>query len=141
MFGFRTARATRTALLFASLALVGCGSSEDPADDHDPTRFTVLLNGVQASAPYTFAAGTTTHVQLKFYNAADEDLDDVESEHFASIAFSPSTLATVTAVAAHHYQFDVTGGTAGSGTMTIGFGHDAQADEHSFDNISVTVTN
>ncbi len=142
MSRLHVSRARRTAVLFAALALVGCGSSaEAPADDHDPTSFKVLINGVEASAPYTFAAGTATHVQLKFYNAASQDLDDVEAEHYASLTFSPTTLATAAPDAAHHYQFDVTGGTAGSGTMAIGFGHDEMADEHSFDNVAVTVTN
>jgi hypothetical protein len=42
--------------------------------------------------------------------------------------------------AGHHYQFDVTGGTAGTGTLEMGYGHDELADEHTFDPEAVTVT-
>jgi hypothetical protein len=45
----------------------------------------------------------------------------------------------VAPVTDHHYQFDVTGGTSGSGTVQVSFGHDEQADETSFDPVAATV--
>jgi hypothetical protein len=122
--------------LAASAAIAfsaACGDETAPTgDDHTPTSYKVLIEGTEASAPYTFVAGQTVRVQLKFFNAALEDLDDVESGHFAALRFSPASLATAAPVADHHFQFDGTGGTAGAGTVEIGYGHDAQADEHSF---------
>ena len=66
-------------------------------------------------------------------NAAGEDLDDVEAEHFGGLTFSPASLATVARVADHHFQFDVTGGTPGTGTVQVSYGHDEAADEITFD--------
>jgi hypothetical protein len=101
--------------------------------------YTVLINGNQVTAPYTLTEGVTVRVQLKFLNAASEDLDDVESQHFAGLTFTPASLATVTRVTDHHFQFDVTGGSEGSGTVQVGFGHDELADETTFPAANVTV--
>jgi hypothetical protein len=125
-----------------SVAMVtACGSDEtQAAPDHTPVTYNVLVNDVAVSAPYTFTAGQTVRVRLKFFNAAQEDLDDVEAEHFGGLTFNPvSSLATVARVTDHNYQFDVTGGTAGTGTLRVGFGHDEVADEVAFDPAPVTV--
>jgi hypothetical protein len=42
--------------------------------------------GDPANHPITFTQGQTVTVQLKFLNAANEDLDSVEGEHFAPVA-------------------------------------------------------
>jgi hypothetical protein len=132
-----------TLLRLAPLILVvtACGSDETapPADDHTPVSYTVLIDDVAATAPYTFTAGEPVRVRLRFLNAASEDLDDIESTHFAGLTFSPGTLATVTPVSDHHYQFDVTGGAPGSGTMQVGYGHDDLADETTFPAANVVV--
>jgi len=39
----------------------------------------------------------------------------------------------------HHYRFDVTAGSAGSGTVQVSFGHDEAADEHTFDPVTLTI--
>ncbi len=129
-------------ILAPVLFALACGGDETapPADDHTPVSYTVLINGNQVTAPYTLTEGVTERVQLKFLNAASEDLDDVESQHFAGLTFTPASLATVTRVTDHHYQFDVTGGTAGSGTVQVGFGHDELADETTFPPANVTVS-
>ena len=93
----------------------------------------------RAPATALLTGGQTVRVRLKFFNAADEDLDDVESEHFGGLTFDPASLATVARVTDHNYQFDVTGGTPGSGTLQVGYGHDEDADEHTFDPIAATV--
>jgi hypothetical protein len=46
-------------------------------------------------------------------------------------------LATAASVAEHHYQLDITGGTPQTGQMTVGFGHEAAADEHTFNPVTV----
>ena len=78
-------------------------------------------------------------MRLKFFNAADEDLDDVESAHFGGLVFEPASLATVARVTDHNYQFDVTGGTPGTGTVQVSYGHDEAADEHTFEPVAATV--
>jgi hypothetical protein len=101
--------------------------------------YTIFVDGVETAPPLTLAGGQTVRVRLKFFNAADEDLDDVESGHFGGLAFEPASLATVARVAGHNYQFDVTGGTPGSGTVQVSYGHDEEADEHTFEPVAVTV--
>ena len=140
-------RATvRTLLGFTPAALSvalasACGSDEpQAAPDHTPVTYHLLVNDIEVSAPYTFTAGQTVRVRLKLFNAQQDDLDDVEAEHFAGLTFDPASLATITRVMGHNYQFDVSGGTAGTGTLQVGFGHDELADEVAFDPAPVTVT-
>jgi hypothetical protein len=130
-------------LPLAALIFVGsaCGDNEaPPAEDHTPRSYNILVNDNAVTAPYTFAAGVTVRVRIKFFNEAQEDLDDVESGHFGGLAFNPASLATAVRLADHHYQFDVTGNTAGTGTLRVGFGHDELAAEHTFDPVAVTIT-
>jgi hypothetical protein len=125
----------------ALMLAVACGSDETQAvEDHTPVAFTVLIGGAPAASPLTLASGQTVRVRLAFTNAAGDDLDDVEGSHFAGIMFSPEALATVVRVPDHHYEFDVTGGTPGTGTVQVGYGHDEEADEHTFEPATITVT-
>jgi hypothetical protein len=118
----------------------GCAGDEtQPGEDHTPTSYTVSIDGNPATPPYTLTAGETALVQITFFNAAQENLDDVESGHFARLSFSPITLATAVRTADHHFQFDVTGDEGGTGTVTVGFGHDDSANEVSFPPAAVTV--
>jgi hypothetical protein len=135
----------RIFLYLVPLALVtvlaGCGGDEPQGTpDHTPVSYNVLINDVPVTAPYTFPSGVTVRVRLKFFNVAQDDLDDVEAEHFAGLTFNPASRATAVRLTDHHYQFDVTGGVPGSGTVTAGFGHDDMADEHAFPPANITVT-
>lgn len=127
------------ALALATVA--ACGDNEEPSlTDHTPTTSSLMVNGQTVTAPYSFVAGQTVRVRIKFFNASEQDLDPVEDSHFGGLWFEPASLATVARVADHNFQFDVTGGTAGSGTVRVGYGHDDAADEHTFDPEAVTVT-
>lgn len=120
--------------------VAACGSDEtQAADDHTPTSYNVLINGNPASAPYTFTVGQTVQVRLKLFNVSQEDLDPVEAEHFAGLSFNPGDLVTIARVPGYNYQFDVTGNTAGTGTMLVTYGHDEQADEVTLDPAPVSV--
>jgi len=102
--------------------------------------YTIVINDALATEPYTFPEGETVRVRLKFLNAASEDLDVVEGTHFAGLTFTPGSLASAVRVTDHHFQFDVTGGTPGTGTAVVSFGHDELADETSFPAVDVIVT-
>jgi hypothetical protein len=135
---------TRSPILFFVLILLAlvsaCGSDEAVAtEDHTPVSYSVFMNELPASPPYSFILGKTVRVRLKLFNASGEDLDDVEAEHFAGLTFNPSSLVTVARVPGHTFQFDVTGANAGTGTMVVGFGHDEQADETSLPSADVAV--
>jgi hypothetical protein len=123
-----------------TLLTAACGGDEtQAADDHTPVTYSVLINELPAGAPYTFTVGRTVRVRLKLFNAAQEDLDPVEAEHFAGLTFNPSNLVTMVRAPGHTYQFDVTGNSAGSGTMQVTYGHDEQADETTLDPAPVSV--
>jgi hypothetical protein len=121
--------------------LHACGGDEPSGtgEDHTPVSYTVLVDSVETDAPFSLQAGQTYRVQLKFFNAAGDNLDDVESEHFAGLTFNPVSLVTATRDTDHHYRFDVTAGSAGSGTVQVSFGHDEAADEHTFDPVTLTI--
>lgn len=122
------------------VAASACGGDETaPTEDHTPATYNVLFNEIPAASPYTFVVGQTVRVRLKLFNAAGDDLDDVEAEHFAALTFNPSDLVAVARVPGHNFQFDVTGANAATGTVVVGFGHDSLADETSFPAQPVTV--
>jgi hypothetical protein len=132
----------RTLLPFAALTTVvtACSDNEAPPDeDHTPVSYTIQVNDLPVSEPYTFGSGTV-RVRIKFFNAAQHDLDDVESSHFAGLTFEPASRATAVRVADHNYQFDVTGGAPGGGTLQVSYGHSEQADEHVFEPAAITVS-
>lgn len=122
--------------------VTACGSDETAAPpDHTPVTYNLIINEVPGTEPYAIAAGETSHIRIKFFNAAGEDLDEVEAEHFAGLTFNPGALATVERTTGTHYQFDVTtGSTPASGVLVVSFGHDEGADEVSFDPAAVNVT-
>lgn len=133
----------RALLPLAALATVvtACSDNEAPPDeDHTPRSYTIQVNDLLVSQPYTFASGQTVRVRIKFFNAAQHDLDDVESSHFGGLTFNPASRATAIRLADHHYQFDVTGGAPGSGTLQVSYGHSEQADEHTFEPAAITVS-
>jgi hypothetical protein len=131
---------SRLSLVGALLLAAACGSDETaPAEDHTPATYNLIVDDVPQAAPYALTAGQTSRVQIKFFNAAGEDLDDVEADHFAGLTFNPIALGTATRLADHHFQFDVTAPSAGSGTLQVGYGHDDAADEKTFNPVAVTV--
>lgn len=119
----------------------GCGTDPTtvPADDHTPATYTILVNDVTTTPPLTLTQGETVRIRLKFVNAAHVDLDAVESTHFGGLALEPTSLATVSRVTDHNYQFNVTGGTPGTGMVRVGYGHDQLADETSLTPFGMTV--
>jgi hypothetical protein len=127
-------------VVLAPVAAACSDTEAPPAHDHTPVSYTIQVNDLPVTEPYTFASGQTVRVRIKFFNAAQEDLDEVESSHFAGLTIEPPSLATAVRVAGHNYQFDVTGGSSGTGTLQVGYGHSEQADEHTFDPVAVTVT-
>jgi len=111
-----------------------CSDGKEPVavEDHSPIRVTFAVAGTPMTTDTLFLPqGQTVQVRATFYNAADDNLDDVESEHYSLLTFLPGTLATATIDAAHHYTHGVqVQGAAGTvGDVDIGYGHDALADE------------
>jgi hypothetical protein len=128
-------------LLLVAAFLGACSDNEaPPSEDHTPTTYSLLINDVPVTQPYTFIAGQSVRVRIKFFNADGVDLDEVADSHFGGLTFEPATLATVARDSEHNYQLEVTGGEPGSGTLRVSYGHDDTADEHFLPVASVNVT-
>lgn len=128
-------RAFLSAVGACMILTAACGDSKEPiaVEDHSPARVVLAVNGTAMTTDTLFLpAGQTVAVRATFYNAADESLDDVETEHYSLLTFVPAGLATATIDAAHHYTYSVqVQGAAGTaGNVDIGYGHDGLADEH-----------
>lgn len=125
-----------------AMALAACSSNETgPGPDaHDPAYAKLFVSGVDETANLILPAGAVTRVQIKFYLADSTEETTIETTHFSSLTFTPTALATPASVTDHHWQWDVTAQAApGTGTVMVGFGHDALADEESFGPFPVTV--
>ena len=131
-----------TALLAGVLATTACSDSTEtpPEETHTPASAALGVDGVLGSDNFLFLVGAAVPVEVKFYNDEGTEIIGIDDDHFATITFAPSTLATVADVAGEHFHKTVTGGAEiGSGTLTIGYGHDEAADELSFGPFTVSV--
>jgi len=131
-------------LALAATAIAGCSSDEAVAtEDHDPVSVTFSVNGGPPSGDgkLHLPEGETVTVRATFLNAGGDNLDDIEDSHFSSLTFDPAGIGTATIDPNAHYshEVDVTAAAATTGTVTVGFGHDDQADEHSLGPIDVVV--
>jgi len=133
-------RSLSLAGLLALTAVAGCGT-EPAAEDHTPASARLFTTTGEITSNVVLTPGVTTRIEVRFYHDDGDQITDIEAEHYASLTFSPSTLAAVTAVSGHHFQFDVTPVASGAtGTVSVGYGHDSAADELSFGPFSVSVT-
>ena len=114
--------------------LAGCGGDETaPEQGHAPASAGVFVGGIDVTDALVLPSGEAVRVEVKFYDDHGEEITGIDATHFASLTFTPATLATVADVGGEHFRKDVTGGAeAGIGTYSIGYGHDEAADELSF---------
>jgi hypothetical protein len=134
-----TRLAAPSALAFAAM-LGACSNSETGPDVHTPTSVKLIVDGVDRTADLTLPAGAASLVVVKFYDQHGDEMTTIETEHYSTLTFTPADLAALAVVAGHHFQHNVTAqAAAGAGTVMVGFGHDAMADEYSFGPFTVTV--
>jgi hypothetical protein len=130
----------RSTFLLAALAsgalAIGCSNSEAPAEDHTPVTFSVTVNNVLVADDTVrlTSGGQTDTVHISFFNAASENLDHAEADHYSALTFTPAANITATMDPSHHFRHGVvTTAVAGTvGTLDISYGHDALADEYTF---------
>jgi hypothetical protein len=133
---------SRMSLLLLSAVAAGaaCESDEVTGGHGTPVGAQFVVGSAAATAGITIAAGQTVRVEVELLDADGEHIHGLEDGHFTSLTFSPAALATVAAVTGEPFMFDVTAqATAGSGTVMVGYGHDAAADEDAFGPYAVTV--
>jgi len=127
--------------LACAVALGGCSSDEAAAPyDHTPASAKLFVNDVDVTANLILPAGAVTRVEVRFYHDDGDEITGTEADHYAALTFTAPALATPAAVVGHHFQFDVTAqAVAGTGTVTVGWGHEPAADDLSFGPTAVTV--
>jgi hypothetical protein len=75
-----------------------------------------------------------------FLDDHGEEIEGIEDGHYAALVFTPATLATTAYAAGRHFLIEVTAqAMAGTGTVSIGYGHAEDADELTFGPIDVVV--
>jgi hypothetical protein len=134
----------RHAIVVLSLlaAPLACSNSEAPAEDHIPVRIEVAVNNaVVTDDTLRLTNGQIDSVHITFYNKSDENLDVAEAEHYSLLTFTPAANITATMDPNHHFRHGVvTTAVAGTvGTLDIGYGHDALADEEAFTGLKFKV--
>ena len=129
----------RTTLFSAALlGLVACGA-EEATGGHTPVDVALFVAGAEVTS-LTLAAGQTTTVEVRFLDHDGEVIEGIEDGHFAALTFAPATLATTAYATGRHFVLEVTAqATAGTGTVSVGYGHEEDADELSFGPFDVTV--
>ena len=128
-----------TPLLLAPIMVVSCGDETAPDEGHHPHSARLFVGAIDVTSNFSLATTTTVVVEVRFYNEAGDLITGIESDHFASLTFTPGALATVTDVVDNNFHKSVTAGAPGTGTVMVGYGHDAAADEESFGPFNVTV--
>lgn len=136
-------QSVRVAVL-AALALSACDSTEPDGGGHGHTPESVQLvvgdEVIAAGGTLAGAAGATTRVEVQFLDGDGEVIEGIEGDHHTALTFTPTGIAAVAAVAGANFQKDVTfQGAAGTGTFTVGYGHQPAADELTFGPFNVVV--
>jgi hypothetical protein len=128
------------AVLLAA-CLAGCGNDEtEPEETHTPASAAVFVGGVDVTSNLILPAGETVRVEVRFYNDEEEEITGIDDDHFTALTFTPAGLATTADVVGENFQEDVTAqATLGTGTYTVGYGHDQEADELTFGPFDVSV--
>ncbi len=121
----------------------GCGDDETAPTGHSsPEAAVLVINGESFAQNETIAlaTGELVNVEVQLLDEHGDVILDIEDEHFVKLDFTPVGLGTTVDVPDHHFQKILTTQAApGTGTINVGYGHDADADERSFGPFNVTV--
>jgi hypothetical protein len=112
-----------------------CGDSKEPITvaDRSPARVALAVDGTAMTTDTLFLpAGQTVTVRATFFNSANDNLDGDEASHYTLLTFLPAGLASGTIDPAHHFtqSVQVQGAVGATGTVSIGYGETALADDH-----------
>jgi hypothetical protein len=130
------------ALVAAITVLGACSSEETAPEEHaTPVDAKLFIQGTEVTPDITLPAGQTVRVEVRFLDANGDVIVGLEDEHYTALTFSPASLAATAAVTGQRFFVDVTvqAASGAAGTVTVGFGHDALADEGTFGPFDVAI--
>lgn len=132
------------ALLIGLLAIAGCDDSNEtpPEENHTPASAALVVDGnpVAEGETVVLVSGASVPVEVKFYHDDGDEITGIEDDHFARLTFTPEAIATSQDVQDQHFHKTVTAaGQIGTGSVTVGYGHDEEADQLTFGPFTVTV--
>jgi hypothetical protein len=125
------------------MVLGGCKDETAPETHHPVSvRLFDATTGAELTPNVQLASGATTRVRVRFHAADGDSISGIEADHYTALTFNPPTFATVAAVVGQNFQIDVTVAAAPAVTaqLTVGYGHDVNADDDSFGPFTVTAT-
>lgn len=131
----------KSILPVAAMALATGCSSEEPEDHDTPTAAKLYGPGSQELTPnVALARGQTIRIEVRFYADDGDQITGLEDEHATALTFSPATLATAGSVSGQPFFFDVVAqNAAGTGTVSVGFGHGSNTTEKTFGPFPVAI--
>ena len=129
--------------LFAAAFLAACEGDETGPSGHAPVagaRLYRASNSVQLTPDVVLDAGDTLRVEVRFVDSTGTVIHGLEDGHYTKLVFAPDTLAEADSVPGMPFFRDLTVSAAtGSGTLSIGYGHQPTADQLTFGPFTVTV--
>jgi hypothetical protein len=134
-------------LLLATTAfaftLAACSSDESAPEHGTPTSAKLFDTATNTELqPIELPASATTRVTVHFYDADGDDISQalIDTGHFTSLTFGSVAFATSAPVSGQVFQRDVTvfADPLQASTVTVGYGHNVDADELAFGPYPVT---
>jgi len=131
-------------LAITTVIVLGACKDETAPETHHPesVRLFDATTGAELTPNVQLPSSATTRVRVRFHAADGDSISGIEADHYTALTFNPPAFATVAAVVGHNFQIDVTVAAAPAATaqLTVGYGHDANADELSSGPFTVTAT-
>jgi hypothetical protein len=134
-------------LLLATTAfaftLAACSSDESGPEHGTPASVKLFDTETNSELqPIELPASATTRVTVHFYDADGDDISQelIDTGHFTSLTFGSVAFATSAPVAGEVFQRNVTvfADPLEASTVTVGYGHDEEADDLAFGPYPVT---
>ncbi len=126
-----------------AIAMGACREADEITGEetHTPVMARLYANGEELTPNVSLTRGQTLRIEVRFFAAGGDYISGIEADHFAKLTFNAATLASATDVPdLRFFKYVVSQASAGTtGTVSVGYGHRAAADEHRFGPFQVTI--
>jgi hypothetical protein len=130
------------AVLALAATATGCGDNEvEPPGHSSPVAARLVVNGVEIDdgGTLTLTTGAAVEIEVRLLDVHGDVVEGIEDDHHVKLNFDPAELATSADVVGHNFRKTVTAQAGEGGTLSVGYGHDADASEKSFGTFYVEV--